>query len=53
MHMFHVYAAYRPPFQRAATKLLEEKPSLEQQRLQLVPQPTTSTNYYEYGHRRR
>ena len=31
MHMFHAYAAYRPPFQRAATKLLEEKPTLQQQ----------------------
>ncbi|KAF8816887.1 hypothetical protein BYT27DRAFT_6951503 [Phlegmacium glaucopus] len=43
MHMFHAYAAYRPPFQRAATKLLEEKPALQQQQQQPESQPTTTS----------
>ena len=43
MHMFHAYAAYRPPFQRAATKLLKEKPSLQQQQQQPVSQPTMTS----------
>ena len=38
MHMFHAYAAYSPPFQRAATTLLEEQSKPEQQ-LQQVSQP--------------
>lgn len=34
MHMFHAYAAYRPPFQRAATTLLEKQSTPEQQQQQ-------------------
>ena len=41
MHMFHAYAAYRPPFQRAGTKLLEQ-PTSEQQQSVSQP-PITST----------
>jgi len=53
MHMFHTYAAYRPPFQRAATKLLEEKPALQQQQQQQqkqqqpCSQPTIPTTAVE------
>jgi len=40
MHMFHAYAAYSPPFQRAATTLLEEQSKPEQQQRQVSqPQP--------------
>jgi hypothetical protein len=42
MHMFHAYAAYSPPFQRAATTLLEEQPKPEQQQQQ-VSQPLITT----------
>ena len=48
MHMFHAYAAYRPPFQRAATKLLEEQPTLEpHQQQQPASQPTTTSTAVE------
>ena len=39
MHMFHAYAAYRPPFRRTAARLLEQ-PTPEQQRP--VSQPPTT-----------
>ena len=44
MHMFHAYAAYRPPFQRAATKLLEQSTSEQQQP---VPQPPITSTAIE------
>ena len=41
MHMFHAYAAYRPPFHRAATEVLEKQPTPEQQQ-QPVSQPSSA-----------
>ena len=38
MHMFHAYAAYCPPFQREATKLLEKQSTPEKEKKE-VPQP--------------
>jgi hypothetical protein len=42
MHMFHAYAAYSSPFQRAATTLLEEQPNPEQQQQQVSQPPSTT-----------
>lgn len=48
MHMFHAYAAYHPLFQRAATKLLEEQPTLEPHRQQQpASQPTITSTAVE------
>ena len=42
MHMFHAYAAYTPPFQRAATTLLEEQSTPEQQQQQVSQPPSAA-----------
>ena len=47
MHMFHAYATYRPPFQRAATKVLDEQPTPGQQQQQPVSQPTITNTVIE------
>jgi hypothetical protein len=40
MHMFHAYAAYDSPFQRASTTLLEEQSKPEQQQQQVSQPPS-------------
>ena len=42
MHVFQAYAAYCPPFQRAATTLLEEQSTSKQQQQQVSQPPSTS-----------
>ena len=42
MHMFHAYAAYSPPFQRAATTLLEEQSTPDQQQERVLQPPSTA-----------
>ena len=42
MHMFHAYASYSPPFQRAATTLLEGQSTPEHQQEQVSQPPSTT-----------
>lgn len=41
MHMFQAYAAYTPPFHRAATTLLDKQSTPEQQQQQVSQPPST------------